>query len=83
MTQYLILHKVRGEPAFDIATLCEDMGTESDPGPWWIVTTSGHRAHPAASWQLEDLIDASDYPHEAPWTKDHLALRDDLPDHLS
>lgn len=43
---FLILHKVRGEPAFDIAIECEDMGTETDPGPWWIVPTSGHRAYP-------------------------------------
>ncbi len=43
---YLILHKVRGEPAFDVAIRCEDMGTPSDPGPWWIIPTSGHRAFP-------------------------------------
>ncbi len=43
---FLILHKVRGEPAFDIAERCDDMGTASDPGPWWVIPTSGHRAHP-------------------------------------
>jgi hypothetical protein len=46
MTDYLILHKVRGAPAFDVAERCDDMGTESDPGPWWIIPTSGHRAYP-------------------------------------
>lgn len=43
---FLILHKVRGEPAFDIAERNDDMGTPSDPGPWWIIPTSGHRAYP-------------------------------------
>lgn len=43
---YLIAHLVRGEPTFDIATRCDDMGTESDPSPWWIIPTSGHRAYP-------------------------------------
>ena len=43
---YLIVHVVRSEPAFDIAIRCDDMGTESDPAPWWIIPTSGHRAYP-------------------------------------
>lgn len=43
---FLIAHKVRGEPAFDIAMRCDDMGTPNDPGPWWIIPTSGHRAYP-------------------------------------
>ena len=34
---YLIAHKVRGEPAFDIAIKM---------GDWWIIPTSGHRAYP-------------------------------------
>lgn len=50
---HLILHKVRGQPAFDIANRCDDMGTESDPGPWWIIPTSGHRAYPVDYWPLE------------------------------
>lgn len=44
---YLILHKVRGEPAFDIA---ENIGSEED-GDLWIIPTSGHRAYP--SWHIE------------------------------
>lgn len=39
---YLILHKVRGQPAFDIA---ERIGV--DDNDWiWIIPTSGHRAYP-------------------------------------
>lgn len=58
---YLILHKVRGEPAFDIAVQIQ-IGDEEG----WIIPTSGHRAYPMARWQLEDLADISDYPHERP-----------------
>ena len=43
---YLIAHLVRKEIAFDVAICCFDMGTTSDPGPWWIIPTSGHRAYP-------------------------------------
>lgn len=54
---YLIAHKVRSEPAFDIATQipCPECGiggpeptcSECDgEGFWWIVPTSGHRAYP-------------------------------------
>jgi hypothetical protein len=50
---YLILHKVRGEPAFDIADQIEGSGTESDPGPWWIIPTSGHRAYPYQHWPMQ------------------------------
>ena len=38
---YLILHKVRGEPAFDIATRLQIADEEG-----WIIPTSGHRAYP-------------------------------------
>lgn len=46
MTPYLIAHVVRSEPAFDIAIKAEDMGTDSDPGPWWIMPSTGHRCYP-------------------------------------
>lgn len=49
--QYLILHKVRGEPAFDVA---EQIEMEDEI--WWIVSTSGHRAYPAQAWLLESLV---------------------------
>lgn len=50
---YLITHKVRSEPAFDIAIQmpcpeCANAGcAECDgEGFWWICSTSGHRAYP-------------------------------------
>ncbi len=46
MTLFLIAHKVRGAAAFDIALRCDSMGTPDDPGPWWVIPTSGHRAFP-------------------------------------
>lgn len=52
---HLILHKVRGEPAFDIADQLEGSGTASDPGPWWIIPTSGHRAYPYQHWPMHCL----------------------------
>jgi hypothetical protein len=72
---YLILHKVRGEPAFDIA-IKENMGTPSDPGPWWGIPTSGHRAYPLRYWKLEELTDVSDWPHNHPY--DYVAY-DEIP----
>ena len=61
---YLIAHKVRGEPAFDIAQhmtcpACE--GTDDHciscdgAGHWWIIPTSGHRAWPIMTWPLAEL----------------------------
>lgn len=65
---YLIAHKVRGEPAFDVAirmecSLCrEDGGTiswgcpECDSlGYWWIIPTSGHRAYPYWYCPFEEI----------------------------
>lgn len=58
---YLIAHKVRGEPAFDVAIhmccpTCEgtsDHCSQCDgAGHWWIIPTSGHRAFP---WWHADL----------------------------
>ena len=54
MTSYLILHKVRGEPAFDVAEQME-VGDEV----WWIIPTSGHRAYPAKHWPLSVEIDST------------------------
>ena len=64
-TLYLIAHKVRGEPAFDVAIQMEcpecsgeasDHSCECDGfGSWWIIPTSGHRAHPYWYHPLEDL----------------------------
>jgi len=58
---YLILHKVRGEPAFDIAERMEVEGYEE---PWWIIPTSGHRAYPYWHNLLDEFgVDLS-YPGE-------------------
>lgn len=65
---YLIAHKVRGEPAFDVATQmpCPECSADgSEPtcsecdglGYWWIISTSGHRAYPIMNWPLNDLYD--------------------------
>lgn len=64
---FLICHKVRGEPAFDVAIqmdcpLCQGgidpMCIECDDlGYWWIIPTSGHRAYPYWSEELRLLID--------------------------
>jgi len=54
-TPYLIAHKVRGKPAFDIAI---QMQVAPDEDPWWIIPTSGHRAYPY--WYIElDLLSTS------------------------
>src|SRR5215469_17778733 len=50
---YLILHKVSGQPAFDIAHKLET--TEQSGEEMWIVSTSGHRAYPMAFWELDSL----------------------------
>lgn len=47
---YLILHKVRGEAAFDIATPLE-IGDEEG----WIIPTSGHRAYPLTWWNMNEI----------------------------
>ena len=75
---FLILHKVRGSPAFDIATRCDDMGTPSDPSPWWIIPTSGHRAYPWFTAPLNQLVDMYyiDGDVEKP-----MAIPDNWPDH--
>jgi hypothetical protein len=49
---YLIAHKVRNEPTFDIAIkmICPECNgqtcDECDNGFYWIIPTSGHRAYP-------------------------------------
>lgn len=77
MTPYLIAHKVRGKPAFDVAKrmecpLCargqrgsDGVMTDCDEcdglGYWWIVPTSGHRARPYWTCEIADLVDYSKY----------------------
>lgn len=52
---YLIAHLVRGEPAFDIASQIE-----TDSETIWIIPTSGHRAYPYETWELDGLGQGSD-----------------------
>lgn len=63
---YLILHKVRGVPALDVASRLM-IGDEEG----WIIPTSGHRAYPCAMWEIpSDRIDQY-----------ALERFDELPDH--
>lgn len=74
---YLICHKVSGNIAFDIAHKLQ-IGDELG----WIVETSGHRAYPIRWWQLDDLADVSDYPHDRPYAYEPPTQEwDALPDH--
>ena len=52
---FLIAHKVRGEVTIDVALRCDDMGTPSDPSPWWILQSGGYRAYPFWSMPLGEL----------------------------
>ena len=71
--QYLILHKVRGEPAFDIAIKMEveELGEE-----WWIIPTSGHRAYPYAyqPFHAMDIGPGFDIEMPDPWP-DHFTVK--------
>jgi hypothetical protein len=77
MTLFLILHKVRGEPAFDIADQLQ-IGDEVG----WIIPTSGHRAYPYIYWPLTPQIDLG--PSSDP--NDIILYKDDWagwPDHYT
>lgn len=81
MILYLIAHKVRGTAAFDVAERCDEMGTPSDPGPWWIIPTSGRRAYPYFDWPLEQIVDADcGQGYFAFWSR---SMPDSLPDHYA
>lgn len=41
---FLIVHKVRGEPAFDVAQRLPELDEDGEEA--WIIPTSGHRAYP-------------------------------------
>lgn len=73
---YLIAHKVRGEPAFDVATQEEVEGETH-----WIIPTSGHRAYPWWFARLE--IDNSGsvlLAENVPWCE---KMPIDWPDHYA
>jgi hypothetical protein len=50
---YLIVHKVRGQPAFDVAQRFALSGGEEI----WMIPTSGHRAYPFAHQALGGSFD--------------------------
>jgi len=78
MEQFLIAHKVRGEPAFDIAI---NIGNEED-GDMWIIPTSGHRAYPY--WKVEVdalLVDQTASVHPFVIHLLPSLMPPDLPDH--
>ncbi len=84
---FLILHKVRGEPAFDVAYPFR-FGDEEG----WLIPTSGHRAHPAWSVPLKELSwnwrgNDGWSPTDDGFTYDDIAdippLPEDLPDHYA
>lgn len=68
---YLVAHKVRGAPAFDVAIKmtcphCNDANSCGDyqgmacvecegEGFWWIIPTSGHRAYPYWHQEISGL----------------------------
>lgn len=67
---FLIAHRVRGEPTFDIAICCTEedgWGTYSDPAPWWLMPTTGWRVYPYWSIEVSHLIGG---PND--WTIDKL-----------
>lgn len=63
MTLHLCAILLRGETTFTIAKECAEMGTASDPGPWWI-TTMGLRIYPFWSEELKSLGLNLSYPGE-------------------
>lgn len=76
--QYLILHKVRGEPSFDCATQ-----VWTDVGLIWI-TNSGYRAYPV--WQapligtlFEGNVIMKDMPPVPADWPDHFEVRKEPP----
>jgi hypothetical protein len=67
---YLILHKVRGQPALDVAQRIALSGGEEI----WMIPTSGHRAYPFAHQALGGSFDhMTMFANGAEW--------DELPDH--
>lgn len=84
---FLVLHKVRGEPAFDIATKLM-IGDEEG----WIIPTSGHRAYPYWQISFQDMNEmecARDggmfdrLPPMPPNWPDHYATKSSPPPSLS
>lgn len=82
---FLIAHKVRGAPTFDIAIhlTCPVCDATNDHCPscdgvghWWIIPTSGHRAYPYWDIRLEDCTGPM---HENSVRRIHISLCGELP----
>ena len=71
--KYLTLHKVRGEPAFDVAVKLE-IDEKEHGEEIWINPTSGHRIYPYQKWPLYLLNLTPGHPEE-------LTVPTDWPDH--
>lgn len=85
---YLILHKVRGEPAFDIAQKLQIGAEDETKAGWieemWIIPTSGHRAYPYWHSPLTDLRAYNAYYAAYQALEEVLttvSMPDDHPDH--
>jgi hypothetical protein len=70
MKPHLIAHKVRGEPAFDIAHQI----TAASGEEMWICSTSGHRAYPYWNAPITDLL-ADDVPEMPETAVEHYAAK--------
>jgi len=69
---FLILHKVRGKPAFDIA-----INISNETSDLWIIPTSGHRAYPYWTVPLNEVVAVS-LPQPEVWSTwpDHYSCND-------
>lgn len=82
---FLLAVKSRGEATFEIGERmrCPECAGEldkivcaecDDTGYWWI-TSSGYRAYPFRTWNLDDIYDGSDYDAPKP-----LSMLDTMPE---
>lgn len=66
---YLVAHKCRGAPTFSVAVRL-DIGTPSDPSPWWIDTVGGWRIYPFWTVILEPRFIDPHIPKMSPEARD-------------
>src|SRR3974390_1176936 len=67
---YLVLHKVRGAPAFDVAINVSI--AEQDA---WVVSSSGHRCFPYWYASLKELFDGITFPEMPEGIMDHFEAK--------
>ena len=75
--KHLILHKVRGEPTFDVAVEI-DIGSEKG----WIIPTSGHRAYPYWNRPVSEMLNGGDLPEMPVDWPDHYQANDKPSKHI-